>query len=83
MSAIVDRAVWGKATKGRAGIRWDSVVEKVWKDIGGNQEEMMSAEKFGRNKAEVEERIEKKERLVLKNKRNRKSTWRYPRDGEK
>ena len=27
LPAIVDGAVWEKATKGRAGIRWDSVVE--------------------------------------------------------
>ena len=26
--AIADRAVWNKVTKGRAGKRWDSVVEK-------------------------------------------------------
>ena len=31
MPAIADGAVWEKITKGRAGIRWDSVVEKVWK----------------------------------------------------
>ena len=68
LPAIVDRAVWEKVTKGRAGIRWDGVVEKVWKDIGGNQEEMMSAGKFGRYKAEVEERIERRERLALRNK---------------
>ena len=30
---MVDGAVWEKATKGRAGIRWDSAVEKVWKDV--------------------------------------------------
>ena len=42
MPAIADRAVWQKVTKGRAGIRWDSVVEKVWKDKGGNQQEVMS-----------------------------------------
>ena len=47
LPAIADRAVWNKVTKGRAGIRWDSVVEKVWKNIGGNQEEMLSIEKFG------------------------------------
>ena len=35
MPAIVDRAVREKVTKGRARTRWDSVVEKVWKDIGG------------------------------------------------
>ena len=33
--------------KGRAGIRWDSVVYKVWKGIGGSQEEILSMEKFG------------------------------------
>ena len=32
LPAMVDRAVWEKVTKGRAGIRWDSVVDKVWKD---------------------------------------------------
>ena len=59
---------WRKQKKGRAGIRWDSVVEKVWKDIGGNQEEVMSAGKFGKYKAEVEETIERRERLALRNK---------------
>ena len=36
LPAIVDRAVWEKITKGRAGIRWDNVVEKknMWKDLG-------------------------------------------------
>ena len=41
-----DRAIGDKLTKGRAGIRWDNVVEKVWKDIGGNQEEILSIENF-------------------------------------
>ena len=27
LPAIVDRAVWEKVTKGRAGTRWDGVVE--------------------------------------------------------
>ena len=47
LPAIADRAVWEKITKERAGIRWDSVVEKVWKDVGGNQGEVLSIEKFG------------------------------------
>ena len=47
LPAIPDRAVWEKVTKGRAEIRWDSAVEKVWKDIGGNQEEIVSMEKIG------------------------------------
>ena len=37
LPAIVDRAVWEKITKGEAGIRWDVVVEKTWKDLGGDQ----------------------------------------------
>ena len=45
-AVIADRAVRDKVTKGRAGIRWDSVVENVWKDTGGNQEEILSIEKF-------------------------------------
>ena len=31
----IDRTVWEKITKGRAGIRWDNVVEKIRKDLGG------------------------------------------------
>ena len=42
--------------------RWDSVVEKVWKNLGGNQEEAMSAEKFGRYETEVKDMVEKRER---------------------
>ena len=33
----------------RQGIRWDSVVQEVWKGIGGNQE-ILSIEKFGGEK---------------------------------
>ena len=48
LPAIADRAVWERVTKGRAGTRWDSVVEKGWRGIGGNQEEIpeLSREKF-------------------------------------
>ena len=37
----------GENNKGRAGIRRDNVVEKIWKDLGGDQEEVLSIEKFG------------------------------------
>ena len=47
MPAVADRGVWEKVTKGRAGKRWDSVVEEVWKDIGGNQEEILSIHGVG------------------------------------
>ena len=63
LPAIADGAVWEKATKGRAGIRWDSVFENVWKDIGGNQEEILSVEEFAGYKTEVKEKIEIRERL--------------------
>ena len=54
LPAVVDYAVWGQnATKGRAGTRWDNVVEKIWKDLGGDQEEVLSIEKFGGYKTEV------------------------------
>ena len=46
---------------------WDGVIEKVWKDIGELQEEMMPAEKFGRYEAEVEKRMERRKRLELRN----------------
>ena len=68
LPAIADRAIWEKVTKGRAGTRWDSVVEKVWKDIGGNQEEILSIEKFAGCMTEVKEKIEIRERLALRNK---------------
>ena len=55
-------AVREEKTKRRAGKRWDTVVVRqhglLWKDTGKNQEDMTSAEKFGRYKTELEERIE-------------------------
>ena len=38
---IVDNAVREKITKGQAGIRWDNVVETIWKDLGGDQKEVL------------------------------------------
>ena len=59
---MVDRAVWEKIAQGRAaGIRWDNVVEKMWKDLGGDQEEELSIEKFGGYNTEVKERTEVRE----------------------
>ena len=40
--------IWEKITKGRAEIRWDNLFEKMCEDIGGNQEEILAVEKFGR-----------------------------------
>ena len=43
----------GEIPKGRAGIIWDSVVERIWKDLGGDQEEVLSIKKFGGYKTQV------------------------------
>ena len=67
LPAIADSAVWEKVTKGRAGIRWDNVVDKVWKEIEGNQEEILSIEKFAGYKTKLKERIEIRERQALRN----------------
>ena len=65
--AIFDRGVGEKITKWQAGIRWDNVVEKIWRGLGGDQE-VLSIEKFGGYKTEVKEIIEERERLALRNK---------------
>ena len=57
LPAKADSAVWEKVTKGRAGIRWDSVFENIWKDIGENQEETLSREKLAGYETEIQERI--------------------------
>ena len=48
LPAIVDRIVWEKSTKGRAGIRWVNVVEKTLKGLAGDQDVVRSIEKFGK-----------------------------------
>ena len=68
LPAIASKLVWEKVTKGRAGIKWNRVVEKVWEDIGGNQDEILSIEKFRGCKTEVKESMERREKLALKNK---------------
>ena len=57
-----------ESSRRRAGISWDSIVEKVWKDVRGNHEYGMSVEKFGRYKTGLEERIQTRQRLALRNK---------------
>ena len=36
-----------ETTRGLIGSRWDNVVEKRWKDLGGDQEDVLSIKKFG------------------------------------
>ena len=69
MPAIVDRFVWEKRTKGKAGIRWDKVVENIWKEIGRNKKEIiMSIEDVGEYKTKVSDMIELRERKSLRQK---------------
>ena len=46
---------------------WDNVVENIWKDIGRNQEEILSIEKLAGYKTYLKARIEIWERLALGN----------------
>ena len=57
----------GEINKGRAGIRWDNVVEKIWTDVGEGQEEVLSMDKFGGCKTQVKYLIEERERQALRN----------------
>ena len=60
----------GEITKGRAGIRWEPVVEKMRRNLWGDQEEVLSIEAFVGYKAEVKEKIEERERQALRSKVN-------------
>ncbi|CAB1099601.1 unnamed protein product [Ectocarpus sp. CCAP 1310/34] len=48
LPAMVDKAAWGKATPGKKGIRWDKVVERVWKEIGDEEGKGCDMDKFGK-----------------------------------
>ena len=66
LPAIADRAVREKVTKGRAGIRWDNVVDKAPKEIGGSQEEIRSMEQFRGFETEVMEGQQNKGKARVK-----------------
>ena len=51
-------------------MRWDNVVDKLWKEVGGDRENIQSIEKFGGYKVEVKERAKERERLTLGNEVN-------------
>ena len=71
LPVIADRAVWETITKGRAGIRWDNVVERMWKALRGDEEDiLLSIEKIGGYKTEAKKIIEERESLALRNKVN-------------
>lgn len=55
-------------TKGPAGTRWESVVAKLWTDLGGNQEETLPINKFGRSNTNLKERIKTRKKPALRKK---------------
>ena len=65
---IVNRTACEKTRKGQYGIRWGNVLEKICKDLRGDQEEIVSIEKLGGYKAEVKETVKERERQTLRNK---------------
>ena len=69
LPTVTDRAVWEKVTKGRAGIRWDNVVEKIWKDIRRRKARRDTAvhEQVCGVQDRVKRKDRKRERLVLRN----------------
>ena len=46
LPAIVDRAVWKKATKGQP-VRWDKEVERIWQEIGGKSDAAIGSARLG------------------------------------
>ncbi|CAB1100395.1 unnamed protein product [Ectocarpus sp. CCAP 1310/34] len=64
---VLRKAAWGKATPGNKGIRWDKVVERVWKEIG-DEEETLDTKGFGGFKKKVKEMLESREEATLRKK---------------
>ena len=64
--AIVDLTVRKKRTNEQAGIRWDRVVENLWREIRGNQNEIMSIDDGGGYKTKLRHMVEKRWKETLK-----------------
>ena len=65
LPAIVDRAVWKKVSKGQP-VRWDNEVERVWQEIGGNKDEVLSIGESAGYNAEVRDMIETREKGAIR-----------------
>ena len=65
LSAIVDRAVWKKVTNGQP-VRWDKEVERVWQEIGGDKDEVLSIGESAGHKTKVRDMIETREKGALR-----------------
>lgn len=68
LPATVDEAVWEKKMKGQAGIRRNMVVERVWEDTGGNQDEILFIDECGGCKTKVGDTIEIRQKKGLRRK---------------
>ena len=62
--AIVDRAMCKKVPKGQP-VRWDKEVERVWQEIGGNKDEVLSTGESAGHKTKVRDTIEIREKGAL------------------
>ena len=47
-------------------MRWDTIVEKMWKDTGGDQEEVLSTEKIGAGTRQKQKKVEEREKASAK-----------------
>ena len=76
---IADKAVWEKITKGRAGIRWGTIVDKISKNLGGGQEEVPGTVygEVWRVQDRSKRKNKRKGRLALSNKVERGETLIY------
>ena len=81
MPAIASSFGWEKVPKGRVGIRWDNVVDNVWKEVGGNQEDILFMEKFG-GTTRQKQKYRKKANASVKTGRTFRDIWEVKRKDE-
>ena len=65
LPAVAHRAVWKKVTTVQP-VRWDKEVEKVWQEIGGNKDEVLSIGESAGYKTKVRDMIETREKGALR-----------------
>ena len=57
--------MWKKATKGQP-VRWDKEAERVWEEIGGNKDEVLSIGESAGYKTKVRDMMETREKGALR-----------------
>lgn len=77
LTGTVDEDVCKKMTKEQGGIRWGSVIERVWKGTGGTEGEIISIGARGEHKTKVRGMIEIREEEALRWKVDEEECLRY------